>query len=241
MKALILAAGTGSRLKPLTDVTPKALLPICGKPLLYYAIEKLAAVGVTEIVVNVHHLANQVIAYIQNMRFFGVQLFISDERDDLLDTGGGLKKAAAFFNDNHPFFVYNVDVLTSLNLSEMFQFHLQHEALVTIAVSHRDTSRYLLFDDNMYLHGWADVKKNIHIPEDIQSCRFRKKAFSGIHVIHPKLFELIDKEGSFPILPEYIRLCAQYPIIGFDHTGAQWLDVGKPESFALAESIINIL
>jgi NDP-sugar pyrophosphorylase family protein len=238
MKAIIFAAGLGSRLKPLTDHTPKALLKINGKPLLAHAIEKLQQVGVTEIIVNVHHLAEQIISYLGNSHYQGITFSISDERDLLLDTGGGLKKAAPFFNDEQPFFAYNVDILTDLNLSEMMNFHCKQNALATLAVSERPTARYLLFDDAIHLKGWTNVKTGETIPQNIHVEAFRKKAFSGIHVINPKLLRLLDKEGNFPIIPEYLRLCSEHAIIGYDHTGGQWMDMGKKEvSFDLIDSI----
>ena len=233
MKAIIFAAGLGSRLKPLTDHTPKALLKINGKPLLAYAIEKLQQAGVTEIIVNVHHLAEQIISYLKNSHYHGITFSISDERDLLLDTGGGLKKATPFFNDGQPFFAYNVDILTDLDLSEMMNFHRKHHALATLAVSERSTTRYLLFDDAMHLKGWTNVKTNEKIPQNIHTEAFQKRAFSGIHVINPKLLPLLDKDGNFPIIPEYLRLCSEHAIAGYDHTGSYWEDMGKPETFTL--------
>ena len=232
MKAIIFAAGLGSRLKPLTDHTPKALLKINGKPLLAYAIEKLQQAGVTKIIINVHHLAEQIVSYIENNHYHEVTFSISDERDLLLDTGGGLKKSADFFNDNQPFFAYNVDILTDLDLSEMMNFHRKHNALATLAVSDRITARYLLFDNDMRLTGWTNVKTGEKIPQNIDLKHLQQRAFSGIHIINPKLLPLLDKDGNFPIIPEYLRLCTEHHIIGYDHTGNHWIDMGKPESFA---------
>ena len=230
MKAIIFAAGLGSRLKPLTDNTPKALLRVEGKPLLAHAIEKLQQAGVTEIIVNVHHLAEQIVAYLENNHYHGVTFSISDERNLLLDTGGGLKKAAPFFNDGQPFFAYNVDILTNMNLSAMMDFHRKHGALATLAVSDRATARYLLFDDDRYLKGWTNVKTGEIIPQNADLQHLHKRAFSGIHIINPKLLHLLDGEGNFPIIPEYLRLCAEHPILGYDHTGDYWMDMGKIES-----------
>ena len=233
MKAIIFAAGLGSRLKPLTDHTPKALLKIDEKPLLAHAIEKLQQAGVTEIIVNVHHLAEQIISYLENNHYHGITFSISDERDLLLDTGGGLKKAAPFFNDDQPFFAYNVDILTDLNLSEMMNFHRKQNALATLAVSDRATTRYLLFDNAMQLKGWTNMKTNETIPQNVDIETFQRRAFSGIHVINPKLLPLLDKDGNFPIIPEYLRLCSEHAIAGYDHTGSYWEDMGKPETFTL--------
>jgi len=230
MKAIIFAAGLGSRLKPLTDNTPKALLTVNGKPLLAHAIEKLQHAGVTEIIVNVHHLAEQIVAYLENNHHHGVMFSISDEYDLLLDTGGGLKKAAPFFNDGQPFFAYNVDILTDMDLSAMMDFHCKHDALATLAVSDRATARYLLFDNNRRLKGWTNVKTDEVIPQNADLQYLRKRAFSGIHIINPKLLHLLDGEGNFPIIPEYLRLCAEHLILGYDHTGDYWIDMGKMES-----------
>jgi len=221
----------GSRLRPLTDHTPKALLKINGKPLLAHAIEKLQNAGVTEIIVNVHHLAEQVIFWLENNHYHGITFSISDERDALLDTGGGLKKAAAFFNDGEPFFAYNADIITDLDLSAMMDFHRKHRAWATLAVSERTTARYLLFDDAMRLKGWTNVKTGETIPQGIDTEHLRQMAFSGIHIINPSLLHLLEKNGNFPIIPEYLRLCTEYAIVGYDHTGGYWMDMGKPEAF----------
>jgi len=231
MKAIIFAAGLGSRLKPLTDSTPKALLKVNGKTLLAHAVEKLQEAGVTEIIVNVHHLAEQIISYLKHNSYHRIKFTISDERDLLLDTGGGLKKAAVFFNDNCPFFAYNVDILTDLNLSEMLRFHCTHNPLATLAVSKRETDRYLLFDDKMHLKGWTNVKTGETLPQNIDIERFEKRAFSGIHIINPDLFLFLNKTGCFPIIPEYLNLCNKHRIIGFDHSGCRWKDMGKPEAY----------
>jgi len=230
MKAIIFAAGLGSRLKPLTDNTPKALLIVNGKPLLAHAIEKLQHAGVTEIIVNVHHLAEQIVAYLENNHYHGVTFSISDERDLLLDTGGGLKNVVSFFNDGQPFFAYNVDILTDMDLLAMMDFHRKHDALATLAVSDRATARYLLFDNDQRLKGWTNMKTGEVIPQNADLQCLHKKAFSGIHVINPELLHFLDKEGNFPIIPEYLRLCSAHLILGYDHTGCCWIDMGKLES-----------
>lgn len=241
MKAMIFAAGLGSRLRPLTDHTPKALLEVAGKPLLGYAIEKLVAAGVTDIIVNIHHLGAQIAKHLSEGRYPGINIVTSDEQDLLLDTGGGLKNASWFFDDGKPFYVYNADVLTDMDLSAMMNLHCRSEALVTVAVSDRHTARYLLFDDTMRLHGWTNEKSGTSIPEEIDVHAFNKRAFSGIHIIDPAFLPLLDTAGAFPIIPEYIRWCKEYKIMGYDHTGAAWLDIGKPESFPLAEAFVKSL
>jgi NDP-sugar pyrophosphorylase family protein len=231
MKAIIFAAGLGSRLRPLTDNTPKALLKVNKKPLLAHAIEKLQQAGVTEIIVNVHHLAEQIISWLENNPYEGITFFISDERDLLLDIGGGLKRAAPFFDDGQPFFAYNVDILTDLDLLHMLQVHRNKNAMATLAVTDRITTRQLLVDNKKRLKGWRNTKTRERIPPTIDSTLFQKKGFSGIHIINPELLPLLDKEGCFPIIPEYLRLCEEHLIVGYDHTGGYWRDMGKPEAF----------
>ncbi|MDR0364058.1 MAG: nucleotidyltransferase family protein [Bacteroidales bacterium] len=241
MKAMILAAGLGSRLRPLTDETPKALLKVTGKPLLSYAIEKLAAVGVTDIIVNAHHHAEQIERYVTENPYPDINLFLSDEKDQLLNTGGALKKAQWFFAPDENFFLYNADILTNINLLEMMDYHLRNNALATLAVSERITQRYFLFDEQNILRGWTNIKTGELIPESLIAAQYNKLAFSGIHLINSKLFSMIEKTGTFSIVPEYLRLCRNHTIMGYNHTGSLWLDIGKPEFFSEAEFFINKL
>lgn len=239
MKAFILAAGLGTRLRPLTDSVPKALVKINDKTLLEYAIEKLMKDGVNDVIINVHHFSDMMKNFIGKLRYPDLRIEISDESDLLLDTGGGLQKAAWFFDDNQPFIVYNTDIFTDLNLRTMMDFHRKNKAVVTLAVSNRTTSRYLLFNKELRLQGWKDEKSGVMLPQNIQEQHFQKLAFSGIHVISPEFLQLLDKEGSFPIIPEYIRLCTHYPIFGFDHTGTRWLDLGKPDALKIGEEFLQ--
>lgn len=241
MKAMILAAGLGSRLRPLTDDTPKALLKVAGKPLLCHAIEKLAAAGVVEIIVNVHHHADQIEDFLAENPYPKIRFSISDERAELLDTGGALKKAEHFFAPKEDFFLYNADVLTALDLSEMLDFHRKNRALATLAVADRTTQRYFLFDDENRLHGWTNIKTGKTIPENLNILQYRKLAFSGIHIINAELLPLIDKTGAFSIVPEYLQISENHAIMGFEHPAALWLDAGKPESFPVAEAFVERL
>lgn len=235
MKAMIFAAGLGTRLKPITDVIPKALVPIQGKPLLALVIERLKDFGVTEIIVNVHHFAEQIIDFLKAHNNFGIRIEISDESDLLLDTGGGLKKAAWFFNDGKPFLVHNVDILSNLDLGAMYQAHLAADALVTLAVTDRLSSRGLLFNAAHELCGWQNLKtQEVKWARDSfgQAHVF---SFSGVHIISPEIFNLMDKDGKFPIMDEYLRIAHDRVLKAFVHDPDLWMDVGKHDSLEQAE------
>ena len=229
---MILAAGLGTRLKPFTDSHPKALLPINGKTLLERSIMYVKQVGITDIVINIHHFGEQIIDFLADHDNFGCKIKISDEREDLLETGGGLLKAQWLLKDS-PFVLINADILTHLNLKEMIAFHQEHQPLVTLAVSKRDSTRQLEFDKNMKLCGWKHLKTNEHISTEARAVY--ERAFSGIHIINPTLFDLITETGKFSIINTYLHLMQDHKLIGFDHTGIEVLDVGKPENLAKAE------
>lgn len=233
MKAMILAAGLGTRLKPFTDHHPKALASVNGKPILQRNIEYLLSYGIKEIAVNVHHFADQIIGTLHNHKNWGAEIFISDETDQVLETGGGLKKAASFFKDETgPFVLMNVDILTDLDLSRMAAVQRENDSLATLAVTGRTTSRYLLFDNNNFLCGWKNEKTGEQKGEP-----GNKKAFSGIHIISPKIFPLISEEGKFSMIDLYLRLCNDHRISAFDHSDGKFIDVGKPESIEKAERL----
>ncbi len=239
MKAMILAAGMGTRLRPLTDTTPKALIPVNGKPLLQHVIEKLKALGIVEIIVNVHHLAEQVVRFIEENHSFGIRVEISHE-DTILDTGGGLQKAAWFFDDGQPFLLHNVDILTNVNIPEMLAWHKQKQALVTLAVRKRQTSRYFLFDRQNRLCGWESLKDNekkIIVPQDGDLQRF---SFMGVHLISPHLFSLLKTKGAFSIVPAYLELAGQgEKIFGYPANHCKWMDVGRPETLKQASGFLT--
>ena len=237
MKAMIFAAGLGTRLKPITDYKPKALVEINGKPLLYYAIQTLKNAGIDSIIINTHHFSNQIINYIQHSHF-GIPIEISDESNELLNTGGGLKKARYFLDGTEPFIVYNVDIISNINLQEMINYHTSTNALATLAVMTRITSRYFIFDNENTLCGWIN---KIDGSERIsrQSTDHNEYAFSGIQIINPSIFPLLSQEGAFPIVDVYLELAKNHIIKGFNHSNSLWCDLGKHNELERADEIIT--
>ena len=232
MKAMVLAAGLGTRLRPLTNDRPKSLVEIAGRTLLEITLARLRGFGIREVIVNVHHFAELVIEYLKANNNFGMRIEISRE-DVLLDTGGGLKKAAWFFlkdsgSADEPFLLHNVDVISTIDFAPMVQSHKQNQALATVAVQQRETSRYLLFDEQLQLCGrraGRDQKPEIVRP----SPRTQALAFSGIHVISPRLFALMKEEGIFSIIDCYLRVAAGgEKIAAFRADEYYWRDLGKP-------------
>lgn len=237
MKAMILAAGLGTRLKPFTDNHPKALARVNGKTLLQRNIEYLAQFGIIEIIINVHHFANQIIDIVNANNGFGSKISISDETREVLETGGGLKKASWYFEkENEPFVVMNVDILTDMNLAEMIKQHKKEKPLATLAVTTRFTSRYFLFDELNHLCGWKNTKTNEQ-KISRESEERNPKAFSGIHVISPEIFSLIKMKGKFSMVDVYLELSKSHFISAFDHSNSKFIDVGKPESILKAEKL----
>jgi NDP-sugar pyrophosphorylase family protein len=239
MKALIFAAGLGSRLKPLTDKTPKALIPVGGKPMLEHVILKLKASGFNEIVVNIHHKGQQIIDYLESKRNFGIRIDISDEREDLLDTGGGIKHARKLLDGNKPFLVHNADILSNADLKQLYRHHLENPASpATLLVSPRESSRCLLFDEENRLCGWQNRETGeVKSPyPNFNPSLYTGYAFSGIHVISPELFDWMDEwTGTFSIIRFYLAICAQTTIQAYPSDHLQLLDIGKPEALKKAE------
>lgn len=237
MKAMLFAAGLGTRLKPFTDNHPKALAPVNGKPLLQHAIQYLQRFGITDIVVNVHHFADQIVDALRENNGYGSSYTISDERDEVLETGGGLKRAASHFVNEEAFVVMNVDVLTNLQLGKMIAQHKVSGAMATLAVMQRESSRQLLFDTDMQLCGWLNNKtgeqKIVRSREPLMEL-----AFSGVHVLSPAIFNT-PFEGKFSIIDVYLHFAATNNIHGFNHTGDVFLDVGKPESLEKAGKLLS--
>lgn len=242
MKAMILAAGLGTRLRPLTDVRPKALVEINGRTLLEITLSRLRNVGVREVMINVHHFADMIVEYLKTNDNFGMTIEVSRE-DILLDTGGGLKKAAYFFVDSsrpeEPFIVHNVDVLSTIDLRRMVRFHTENQALATLAVQDRKTSRYLLFDDQRQLcgrrSGSDEEPELVRSPLVRSSQQAHPLAFSGIHVISPRLLAMLLEDGAFSIITSYLRLAAQgEKILAFRADEYYWRDLGRPENVAQA-------
>jgi NDP-sugar pyrophosphorylase family protein len=235
MKAMILAAGLGTRFKPWTDKHPKALAVINGKSLLERNIKYLQRAGIYEVVVNVHHFADQIENAISENKGWGSNVIISDERDVVLETGGGLMKASQLLNDDS-FVLMNVDILTGLDLSQMIASHRKLMPLATIATTDRKTSRYFVFDHLDDLCGWVNMKTG---EEKIvrQTADRRLKAFSGIHVIDPRLFSLVNFQGKFSMVDVYLSLAGEEIIKSFDHSDTSFIDVGKPEAVPQAERL----
>ncbi|NML19696.1 nucleotidyltransferase family protein [Pseudoflavitalea sp. G-6-1-2] len=237
--AMIFAAGLGTRFKPWTDKHPKALAIINGKSLLQRNVEYLQQHGIKDVVVNVHHFSEQIIHAIDQNNGWGSNITISDERDAVLETGGGLKKAAPLFRDTtDPIVIINVDILTDLDLGAMLQSHRKNTPLATLAVTNRSTSRYFLFDENDTLTGWRNVTSGEEKIRRVSSV-VNQKAFSGIHVISPAIFPLIVQEGKFSIVDVYLNLASEHIIRSFDHSGSRFIDVGKPDSVGKAEQLFS--
>lgn len=238
MKAMVLAAGLGTRLRPLTDSRPKALMEVAGRTLLEITLTRLRDFGVNEAIVNVHHFAEMVVEYLKAKKNFGMRIEISREDDLLLDTGGGLKKAAWFFLENpdadEPFILHNVDVISNIDLKHMIEVHKQNGTLATLAVQHRESSRQLLFDDAMQLCGRkAGRDQPPTLIRPVQN--FQQMAFAGIHVISPRLLPMIHEDGVFSIIDVYLRLAAQgEKIMAFLADGSYWRDLGRPEDLKQA-------
>ncbi len=235
MKAMVLAAGLGTRLRPLTDDRPKALVTVAGRTLLEIVLGRLRQFGVNEVIVNTHHYAEMIRGYLAGNRNFGMRIELSHE-EALLDTGGGLKKAAWFFLEDgagglsadEPFLVHNVDVISAIDLAGMVRFHRQNAALATMAVQARETARPLLFDNEGKLRGRGTT--------GAQGAGLKVLAFAGIHVISPRIFAELSEEGAFSIIDAYVRLAAQgETIAGFRADGAYWRDLGRGEDLKRAD------
>ena len=236
MKAMVLAAGLGTRLRPLTDSRPKALVEVGGRSLLEITLARLKSYGVSDVIINAHHFADMLVQYLTSHNNFGLRIEVSRE-DLLLDTGGGLKKASHFFlrdGSEAPFLVHNVDVISTIDLAQMVRFHQEQNALATLAVQQRETSRYLLFDPELQLCG----RRSGQGPDEFaRSCsQPRASAFCGIHVISPRLLRMLSEEGAFSIIASYLRLASQGErIVAFRADEYYWRDLGKPENLRQAE------
>jgi len=238
MKAMVLAAGLGTRLRPLTGERPKALLQIEGRTLLEMTLARLRSIGIREVIVNVHHFGDMVVEYLQANRNFGMRIEISRE-DVLLDTGGGLKQTSWFFLENpaerdQPFVLHNVDVLSTIDLNRMVQFHIEHKALATLAVQKRRSSRYLLFDDRLQFCG-RQIEKGKTTEPARPVEKMERLAFCGIHVVSSRLFSLLTEEGAFSIIDSYLRLAAHKErILACRADDYYWRDLGTPDNLKQA-------
>ena len=238
MKAMLFAAGLGTRLKPFTENNPKALAEVNGKTLLEHSIRYLQRFGIHNVIVNVHHFADKIETTLSHHNGFGSNIAISDERSEVLETGGGLKKAAHYFDGEEAFVVMNVDVLTNLDLNKLIDSHNSRNGLATLAVMKRDSSRQLLFDDSMQLSGWINnqtgeqrTARAIASPQQF--------AFSGIQVLSPKILHNTPFEGKFSLIDLYLHQAKHNAIYGHDHTGDIFIDVGKPDSLAKAANLFQ--
>ena len=236
LKAIIFSAGLGTRFKPWTDQHPKALAFVNGKSLLQRNIEYLQRYNIINVVVNVHHFPDQVIQAIQKNDGWGSNITISDETNEVLETGGGLLKAKELLDGNEPFISLNVDVLTDLDINKLLAFHDAHKPLVSFAVTERNTSRNILLDEANRMCGW---RNNITGEEKIiiQKNNLKPVAYSCVVIYEPGVFSLIKQQGKFSIIDTYLDLAADNVILGYNHTGDKWIDVGKPESVETAEKL----
>jgi N-acetyl-alpha-D-muramate 1-phosphate uridylyltransferase len=236
MKAMIFSAGLGSRFKPWTDHHPKALAIVNGKSLLQRNIEYLQQYGITEVVVNVHHFAHQIIAAINTNKGWGSNITISDETDAVLETGGGLLKAKQLLQGDEPFITLNVDILTNLNISHLLAYHNKHQPIISFGVTNRQSSRCFLFDEYNKLSGWRNNQTGQEILSN-SSTNLIPKAYSCVAIFNPIVFDVIQQQGKFSLTETYLDIAKTHTILGYDHSGDVLIDVGKPESVAVAESL----
>ncbi|MCL6101579.1 MAG: nucleotidyltransferase family protein [Bacteroidetes bacterium] len=237
MKAFILAAGLGTRLYPYTSNRPKALVELNGITLLERAIRKVSELQLSEIVINIHHFGDKIIDFLKEKQNFNLPIVISDERDQLLDTGGAILKAHHLLGDEEPFLVYNVDILSSMDLAALLACHNEKGGLATMAVRERVTDRYLVFNQEMLLSGWRNTKTGEEIlvrKED----SLKNLAFSGIQLIQPEIFSKITETGKFSVIQMHLRLAKSESIYGYHDTSKHWMDLGKPDQLAKAKNII---
>lgn len=239
---MIFAAGLGTRLKPLTDTMPKALVPVASQPLLWHVVQKLKAAGFERIVVNVHHFAQQIIDYLQANNNFGLDIRISDETDGLLETGGGIKKALPLFDASSPVLIHNVDILSNVDLQALYAFAEQSATDALLLVSRRKTKRYLLFDDEYLLDGWTNIETGeVRSPyPSLDPTELKQLAFSGIHVLSPRVFPLFDEMPSrFGIIDFYLKYCHQCAFLGYEKKDLRLMDVGKLDTLSEAEAFLQ--
>ena len=244
MKAMIFAAGLGTRLRPLTDRMPKALVPVAGVPLLQRVLLKLQAAGFDDITLNIHHLGQQIVDFLRNHQNFGLNIHISDERALPLDTGGGILHARRFLDGDEPFLVHNADIATDTDLTALYRQHCQSGAVASLAVSQRKTSRYLLTDSSLRLRGWTNAVTGEVRPalSATELSALQRWSFGGIHVLSPAIFRLMEEggwQGTFPIIPFYLSVCGKAHIQLYRQQATYWFDIGKPETLAQADIFLT--
>ena len=241
MNAFIFAAGLGTRLKPLTDTMPKALVPVGGKPLLAHVIEKLKAAGCKKIVINIHHFGDMIIDYVKSQNNFGIEILFSDERQMLLETGGAIKHAVDLLGDE-PFLIHNVDILSNVDLKALIEAHNESGSAATLLVSKRNSTRALLFNAEGNLTAWTNkTTGEVKSPySDIDISNLNEFAFSGIHIFSPRLFKYFGAyPEKFSIIDFYLNTCKDENIKAYTQEGLQLLDVGKLDSLEKAENFVN--
>jgi N-acetyl-alpha-D-muramate 1-phosphate uridylyltransferase len=235
---MIFAAGLGTRLMPLTQNTPKAMVMVNNRPLLWYAIQNVLRAGATRIVVNVHHFSHQIIQYLNSEPFSGCDIVVSNESNELLETGGGLLHAADLFLKNKPILIHNADVLTNCDLTQLVKFHYSQNGLATLMVQHRQTSRFLLFDQSDCLKGWYNSHTGESKLTDYPNA-FKQLAFNGIQIVNYDLLNLLGTIRKFSITDGYLSICQNYNIIAWHHWQGQWFDIGTIEKLELANEAVN--
>jgi NDP-sugar pyrophosphorylase family protein len=237
MKAMIFAAGMGRRLGKITETIPKALVDINGKTVLHRAIEKCSSFGFNDIIINVHHFADQVEEEVKKLNKAGFRISVSDERDMLLENGGGLYKARDFF-DKEPFLLYNVDIVSDLDLTVLYRLHLEKKGLATLAVRHRPGKRFLLVDNEGQMKGWRNIITGEQIPSDLYTKGLTEIAFSSMHIIEPEIFNYMH-EGVYSMITLYLKLLSTHNIYTLKHDDGYWVDVGTPESLAYVRELLE--
>jgi NDP-sugar pyrophosphorylase family protein len=239
MRAMILAAGLGTRLKPLTETVPKALIRVRNHTLLELQIKKLNAQGFDEIIINVHHFAEKIKEYLERKNYFNCSIIISDESNKLLDTGGGLKKASHFFSDDKPFVVCNVDIISNINLQKFMEVHISTSSLASLAIQDRASSRKFLFDNDTSLCGWMNEKTAEKIILRANAKELKPYAFSGIQIIDPRLFKYFPDKDTFSLIDLYLIAAKRESIFGYIHSNDTWMDLGKIENLKEAEKVFE--
>ena len=242
MKAMILTAGLGTRLKPLTDDRPKALIPVGGTPMLEHILLKIKAAGFTHIVINIHHFGQQIIDFLVSNNNFGMTVDISDERGYLMDTGGGIKQAGRFLNGNEPFLVHNVDIFSNVDLLAMYRSHVDSKALTTLLASNRMNSRQLLFDKDELLCGWRNSKTRevkSSFP-NFDPSNHLEYAFGGVHVISPDIFRLMEEwTGKFSVINFYLSICPFHRVRFYTEEEIRLIDAGTIKGLTEVEQWLS--
>lgn len=239
-KAIILSAGLGSRLRPVTSDKPKALVKVDGIPLIDYAIQHCRHFGIRHFIINIHHFGEQIIQHIRERNYTDLLIEFSDESNALLETGGGIRKAGWFFGNCTEILAYNVDILTNLNLTRLIDFHREKKPLATLAVRNRKTSRYILIDESTRMVGWKNMSTNETLIKVVPHSRIKPYGFSGIQVLSPKILKIFETyPDRFSIMDAYISLCKENFILSYPHDKDFWMDIGKLDMLAEADKVLS--